>query len=41
MKRLNEAIKRSANRFPEDFLFRLTDEEKDEVATNCDTSRDP
>jgi hypothetical protein len=35
-KRLNEAVKRNANRFPEDFLFRLTAEEKDEVVANCD-----
>jgi hypothetical protein len=35
-KRLNEAVKRNADRFPEDFLFRLTTAEKDEVVANCD-----
>ena len=34
-KRLNEAVKRNANRFPEDFLFRLTAGEKEEVVANC------
>ena len=38
-KRLNEAVKRTADRFPEDFLFRLTPEEKDEVVANCDHLR--
>ena len=33
---LNQAIKRNADRFPEDFVFRLTPEEKTEVVTNCD-----
>ena len=35
-KRLNEQIKRNANRFPSDFVFRLTRKEKDEVVANCD-----
>ena len=35
-KRLNEAVKRNAERFPEDFLFRLTAKEKEEVVANCD-----
>lgn len=35
-KRLNEQIKRNADRFPEDFLFQLTIEEKAEVVANCD-----
>ena len=35
-KRLNEAVKRNADRFPEDFLFRLTAAEKEEVVANCD-----
>jgi len=35
-KRLNEQIKRNANRFPPDFVFRLTQKEKDEVVANCD-----
>jgi hypothetical protein len=33
---LNQAIKRNLDRFPADFLFKLTDEEKTEVVTNCD-----
>jgi hypothetical protein len=32
----NQAIKRNSNRFPSDFMFRLTQEEKQEVVTNCD-----
>ena len=35
-KRLNEAVKRNLSRFPEDFLFRLTVDEKEEVVANCD-----
>ena len=35
-KALNQAIKRNAERFPEDFAFRLTAEEKKELVTNCD-----
>ncbi len=35
-KALNQAVKRNSKRFPEDFMFRLTDEEKAEVVTNCD-----
>ncbi|MBI4971903.1 MAG: ORF6N domain-containing protein [Candidatus Omnitrophica bacterium] len=34
--RLNEAVKRNIDRFPEDFVFRLTEEEKAEVIANCD-----
>ncbi len=33
---LNQAVKRNAERFPEDFTFRLTEQEKTEVVTNCD-----
>jgi hypothetical protein len=33
---LNQAIKRNARRFPQDFMFRLTPAEKLEVVTNCD-----
>ncbi len=33
---LNQAVKRNLTRFPEDFMFQLTKEEKDEVVTNCD-----
>jgi hypothetical protein len=35
-KRLNEQIKRNASRFPDDFAFRLTSKEKEEVVANCD-----
>jgi len=34
--RLNEAIRRNSTRFPEDFMFRLTENEKKEVIANCD-----
>ena len=33
---LNQAVKRNAELFPPDFMFRLTSAEKDEVVTNCD-----
>jgi hypothetical protein len=33
---LNQAVKRNATRFPEDFMFQLTEREKMEVVTNCD-----
>lgn len=35
-KRLNEQAKRNGERFPADFRFRLTPEEKAEVVANCD-----
>lgn len=35
-KALNQAVKRNADRFPKDFMFRLTQQEKSEVVTNCD-----
>jgi hypothetical protein len=35
-KRLNEQVKRNRDRFPEDFMFRLTTKEKAEVVANCD-----
>jgi hypothetical protein len=35
-KRLNEQVKRNANRFPADFMFQLTEAEKGEVVANCD-----
>ncbi len=35
-KRLNEQVKRNAERFPADFMFQLTAEEKAEVVANCD-----
>jgi hypothetical protein len=33
---LNQAVGRNASRFPADFMFRLTKEEKLELVTNCD-----
>lgn len=36
---LNQAVKRNADRFPKDFMFRLTSGEKSEVITNCDHLR--
>lgn len=33
---LNQAVKRNIGRFPEDFMFRLDRQEKQEVVTNCD-----
>ena len=35
-KRLNEQVKRNGDRFPEDFMFRLTEDEKAEVVAICD-----
>lgn len=35
-KALNQAVKRNTTRFPEDFMFQLTDKEKNEVVTICD-----
>ena len=35
-KRLNEQVKRNVERFPEDFMFQLSREDKDEVVANCD-----
>ncbi|MGD0263097.1 MAG: ORF6N domain-containing protein [Verrucomicrobiota bacterium] len=35
-KALNQAIKRNAERFPDDFAFLFTPAEKAEVVTNCD-----
>ena len=36
VKRLNEQVKRNAERFPEQFRFRLNDLEKNELVANCD-----
>lgn len=33
---LNQAVRRNPDRFPEDFCFQLTSEEKSEVITKCD-----
>ena len=38
-RRLNEQVKRNISRFPDDFMFRLTPEEKAEVIANCDHLR--
>jgi hypothetical protein len=35
-KRLNEQVKRNADRFPVDFIFQLNPAEKSEVVANCD-----
>ncbi len=35
-KRFNEQVKRNQHRFPEDFMFRLTKNEKKEVVAICD-----
>ncbi len=35
-KALNQAVRRNLERFPSDFMFQLTAEEKQEVVTNCD-----
>ena len=34
--RLNEQVKRNKDRFPNDFMFQLTNHEKQEVIANCD-----
>lgn len=38
-KRLNEQVKRNANRFPPDFMFPLTEAEKQQVVAICDHLR--
>ncbi len=35
-KALNQAVKRNKDRFPEDFMFQLSEQEKAEVVTVCD-----
>ena len=35
-KRLNEQVKRNIHRFPPDFMFQLSDEEKQKVVAKCD-----
>ena len=35
-KRLNEQVKRNKERFPEDFMFQLNEDEKSEVVAKCD-----
>jgi len=38
-KRLNEQVKRNSKRFPADFMFQLSEQEKSEVVANCDHLR--
>ncbi|MGI9068714.1 MAG: ORF6N domain-containing protein [Pyrinomonadaceae bacterium] len=38
-KRLNEQVKRNGRRFPNDFMFQLTETEKVQVVANCDHLR--
>ncbi len=38
-KRLNEQVRRNADRFPEHFRFRLTNEEMAQLVANCDRLR--
>ena len=35
---MNQAVKRNEDRFPERFRFRLSQQEMDELITNCDKS---
>jgi len=35
-RRLNEQVRRNTDRFPDDFIFQLTSEEKSEVVAKCD-----
>ena len=35
-KALNQAVRRNAERFPDRFMFRLSESEMDELVTNCD-----
>lgn len=35
-KRLNEQVKRNIKRFPKDFMFQLSEAEKEEVVAICD-----
>lgn len=36
-KRLRQQVKRNMERFPEHFMFQLTDKEADALITKCDT----
>ena len=38
-KRLNQQVKRNAERFPKDFVFQLSRAERDEVVADCDHLR--
>ena len=35
-KRLNEQVKRNIDKFPSDFMYKLTDKEKNELVAKCD-----
>lgn len=35
-KKLNQSVKRNIERFPNDFMFQLSNEEQKELVTNCD-----
>lgn len=35
-KRLNEQVKRNKDRFPSDFMFKITKQEKNELVAICD-----
>ncbi len=35
-KAINQAVKRNSDKFPIDYLFELSDKEKNELVTNCD-----
>jgi hypothetical protein len=37
---LNQAVKRNIKRFPDDFMFLLSDQEKEELVTICDHLKD-
>ncbi|MFH0905939.1 MAG: ORF6N domain-containing protein, partial [archaeon] len=37
---INQAVKRNIERFPKDFMFQLTENEKLELVTNCDHLKD-
>ena len=38
-KRLNEQVRRNSKRFPPDFMFQLSEQEKEEVVAKCDHLR--
>ena len=38
---LNQAVKRNIERFPSDFRFQLSTQEKDELVANCDQLQNP
>ena len=37
---LNQAVRRNIDRFPADFMFKLTKQEKEQLVTNCDHLED-